>query len=126
MSDIGGKYALRSLEAAVKDLKAGVIDAIVTAPINKKAMQMAGFQFPGHTEYLTRQADTHESLMLMVHESLRIGVVTGHIPLMDVANHITKAAVLSKINMLNDTLTINLGIEKPTIAIVGLNPPAGY
>ncbi|MBP7822079.1 MAG: 4-hydroxythreonine-4-phosphate dehydrogenase PdxA [Saprospiraceae bacterium] len=125
MSDIGGKYALRSLEAAVKDLKAGVIDAIVTAPINKKAMQMAGFQFPGHTEYLTRQADTDESLMLMVHESLRIGVVTGHIPLKDVASHITKAAVLSKINMLNETLKIDFGIEKPTIAVLGLNPHAG-
>lgn len=120
----GGGYAFQSLEYAVKELKFGLIDALVTAPINKHAMQMANFPFPGHTEYLTQEMDVKESLMLMVSKSLKVGLVTNHLPLRAVADTITKALILKKINILNETLVKDFGIERPTIAVLGLNPHA--
>ncbi|MEQ9231918.1 MAG: 4-hydroxythreonine-4-phosphate dehydrogenase PdxA, partial [Cyclobacteriaceae bacterium] len=81
----GGKYAILSLQAAVADLMEGKIDALVTAPINKDLMKGEGFDFPGHTEYLTQESGATESLMLLVHNDLRVGVVTGHIPVSEVA-----------------------------------------
>lgn len=123
-NEVGGKYALHSLEAAVADLKEGYIDALVTAPINKKAMEMIGFEFTGHTEYLTKAFGNAESLMLMVGDVMRIGLVTNHLPLKSVAAAITKEKVSKKIQLLNDTLKIDFGIERPTIAVLGLNPHA--
>jgi 4-phospho-D-threonate 3-dehydrogenase / 4-phospho-D-erythronate 3-dehydrogenase len=125
ISEQGGSYALKALENAVAALKGGEIDALVTAPIHKKAMQMAGFPFPGHTEYIAQEAGYQESLMLLVSEGLRVGLVTNHTPLSKVAENITREKVLEKIVILNDTLKIDFFIEKPTIAVLGLNPHAG-
>ncbi len=124
-SDISGKYAFKSLEAAVKDLKAGQIDGLVTAPINKEAMNMAGFPFPGHTEYLAQELSNGESLMLMVSEDLRIGIATNHTQLKLVSSKITKEFVARKIRVFEESLRIDFGIGRPTIAVLGLNPHAG-
>lgn len=121
----GGKFAYVSLERAVKELKAGDIDALVTAPINKKAMNLAKFPHAGHTEYLTKEAGVKDSLMLMVNDNLRVGLVTNHLPLKDVAKAITKESVKNKIRLMNKTLKMDFGIEKPVIAVLGLNPHAG-
>ena len=96
----GGKYALLSLEAAMADLKAGKIDALVTAPINKDCVKEAGFQFAGHTEYLASETQAEDVLMFMVADDLRVGVVTGHVPLKDVAALITPEAVEKKLRMM--------------------------
>lgn len=124
-SEAGGQYAIKSLAAATQELKEGHIDALVTAPIHKKGMQEAGFQFAGHTEYLTQELGSSESLMLMVNEDLRVGVVTNHLPLKDVAAAITREKIIRKLKILNKTLKRDFGIERPAIAILGLNPHAG-
>lgn len=121
----GGQYAIKSLEAATKDLKSGIIDALVTAPINKKSMQLAGFEYPGHTEYLTAQSEVAESLMLMISDNLRIGLVTNHLPVSQVAQSITTELVIKKLVILTKTLIQDFGIDKPKIALLGLNPHAG-
>lgn len=125
VTDVGGAFAFKSLEAAVKDLKSGGIDALVTAPIHKKAMEMAGFPFPGHTEYITQEMGGKESLMFLVSGGMKVGLVTNHIPIKDVASKITKEKILEKIHILQETLHIDFAIEKPTIAVLGLNPHAG-
>jgi 4-hydroxythreonine-4-phosphate dehydrogenase len=121
----GGKYATFSLEQATQDLVAGHLDALVTAPINKKAMQLSGFEYPGHTEYLTSKTQAKENLMLMVNEDLRIGLVTNHLPVSQVASTITTELVLKKIELMNNSLKMDFGIDKPAIAVLGLNPHAG-
>ncbi len=124
-NDVGGKCAFIALERAVKDLKSGEINALVTAPINKKAMQMAGFPFIGHTEYITSEFKAKDSLMLMVSDSLRVGVVTNHLPIREVAAAITKEKVLRKILIMAETLRIDFDVARPTLAVLGLNPHAG-
>ena len=121
----GGKYAVASLEAAMSDLKAGKIDVLVTAPINKDCVKEAGFKFAGHTEYLAAQTGSKEVLMLMVAGDLRVGVVTGHVPLKDVASLITSEAVEEKLRMMLTSLKQDFLIVKPRIAVLGLNPHAG-
>jgi 4-hydroxythreonine-4-phosphate dehydrogenase len=121
----GGKYAQISLEAAVKDLKHGLIDALVTAPIHKKSMQLAGFQHVGHTEYLAQEFNAPEHLMLMASDALKVGVVTGHIALKEVPATLTKELILKKLDILNESLKVDFGFERPTIAVLGLNPHAG-
>lgn len=120
-----GSAAFKAIEAATKDLKAGVIDAVVTAPINKQNIQSEEFKFAGHTEYFTDVLEAKESLMLLCSEKLRVAVVTGHIPLKDVSNVITKERVESKLNILIQSLKKDFGITKPKVAILGLNPHAG-
>ena len=124
LSDSSGKYAKISLEQAVIDLKNGYFDALVTAPINKKAMHLANFKFVGHTEYLTNEFGISESLMLMVNDGLRIGLVTNHLAIRDVPAALTKELVKTKLQLLHDTLKIDFNIERPTIALLGLNPHA--
>lgn len=121
-TETGGKYAYISLEAAVNDLKNGLVHALVTAPISKQAMHMADFPFSGHTEYLTRELNGEESLMLMVNDKLRVGLATNHLPLREVPDVITKDLVLKKLQIFNESLKIDFGIERPTIAVLGLNP----
>ena len=121
----GGRFAMNSLELAVNDLKEKKIDALVTAPINKHAMQLGGFQYPGHTEFITETLGQEESLMLMVCDDLRIGVVTNHLPLSEVVPAITKEKIQKKLSILNSSLKKDFGIERPTIAVLGLNPHAG-
>jgi len=125
LTDQSGKYAQKSLEVAVQELKAGLIDAIVTAPINKKAMQLAGFPFPGHTEFLTEHLGNGHSVMLLTSDVMRVGLVTNHLPVSQVAAAITKELIFKKLSILNNALKIDFGIEKPTIAVLGLNPHAG-
>lgn len=121
----GGKYAILSLEAAANDLRHGLIDALVTAPINKEAMQLANFPFPGHTEYIMNKLEAKESLMFMVHDDLKIGLVTNHLPIGDVRNTITKGLIINKIRLIHDSMKIDFGVDRPTIAVLGLNPHAG-
>lgn len=121
----GGKYALLSLEKATADLLNGDLDALVTAPINKHNIQSADFHFPGHTEYLQEKSGSKEVLMFLISENLRVGVVTGHIPVADVAKSITTEKIISKIRLINDSLKKDFWIEKPKIAVLGLNPHAG-
>jgi 4-hydroxythreonine-4-phosphate dehydrogenase len=121
----GGQYALKSLEAATADLVAGEIDVLVTAPINKDNIQSEEFNFPGHTEYLMAKDGAEDSLMFMVSDVARIGVVTGHIPLKEVAAKITTESILKKITLMNKSLMEDFGIVKPKLAVMGLNPHAG-
>lgn len=124
-NEIGGKYAFISLQRAAEDLKAGLIDALVTAPINKHNIQQEGFNFPGHTEYLQTFFESKNVLMFMVSEDLKVGVVTGHIPVKEVSAHITEDAILEKLRMMNDSLKKDFWVQKPKIAVLGLNPHAG-
>lgn len=120
-----GQYAVKSLRKAVEDLKAGIIQGIVTCPISKETVQSEDFNFPGHTEYITQECNAQESLMLMVSDHLRVGVVTGHIPLKEVSNALTKEKLEIKIQILLDTLKKDFAIKKPRVAVMGLNPHAG-
>lgn len=124
-TEAGGKMAFRSIEAAVKDLKAGVIDALVTAPINKKNIQSEQFKFPGHTEYLAEQFGVKDYLMLMVTEDLKVGTVTGHVPLSEVSSQLTSHKIIEKVRVMHRSLIRDFGIRKPKIAVLGLNPHAG-
>lgn len=121
----GGKYALISLERAMTDLLAGDIDALVTAPINKHNIQSDEFQFAGHTEYIQAKTESADSLMFLVSEDIRVGVVTGHIPVKEIPEKITKEKILSKLRLMNDSLKKDFWIQKPKIAVLGLNPHAG-
>lgn len=120
-----GKYALMSLEAAMKDVKAEKIAALTTAPFNKHAVKEAGFPFAGHTEYLAHESGEKEALMLMVAEKLRVGVVTGHLPLKEVPALITPERVAQKLNVMMRSLREDFLIVKPRVAVLGLNPHAG-
>ncbi len=124
IAEAGGKYAYQSLEAATNDLRHGLIDALVTAPISKEAMKLADFPFPGHTEYLTKRLETTESLMFMVHDDLKVGVVTNHLPVKDIKTKLSKSLILKKIRLMEQSLKMDFGIERPTIAVLGLNPHA--
>ncbi|MGA1581711.1 MAG: 4-hydroxythreonine-4-phosphate dehydrogenase PdxA [Saprospiraceae bacterium] len=125
MTNTSGKYAALSLDAAVHDLKSGLIDGLVTAPINKHAMALSEFEFAGHTEFITEVAEVETSLMLMVHDILKVGLVSNHLPLREVSDVITKDLILEKIKVLHETLKVDFSIERPTIAVLGLNPHAG-
>lgn len=119
-------YAIKSLESAALDLASGKVDVLVTAPIDKNSMQQAGFAYPGHTEFLQQMAGSDsEVLMLLIGQDLRVGTVTGHIPLKDVAASITTDRIISKAKLLNQSLMRDLAVPNPRIAILGLNPHAG-
>jgi 4-hydroxythreonine-4-phosphate dehydrogenase len=120
-----GKGAFESLNRAVQDLKEGEIDALVTLPIDKSTIQSNEFQFPGHTEYLAQQFGMENSLMFMIHDRLKVAVVTGHIPLEKVAKAITVELILKKLRIMNMSLKLDFNVEKPKIAVLGLNPHAG-
>lgn len=124
-NEIGGKYAFLSLERAMEDLNSGKIDALVTAPINKLNIQQEGFEFPGHTEYLQMKTGASDVLMFMISEELRVGVVTGHIPVSEVAKSISEEAIIQKLKLMNASLKSDFWIQKPKIAVLGLNPHAG-
>lgn len=124
-NETGGKYALLSLQKATEALIKGEIDALVTAPINKHNIQSDTFQFPGHTEYLQEQSNSADVLMFMISEDIRVGVVTGHIPVKDIATSITKEKIVKKLLLMNESLKKDFWIEKPKIAVLGLNPHAG-
>lgn len=124
-NNTGGKYARIALERATADLKGGKIDAITTAPLSKELVQGETFKFPGHTEYLTEQAGAKDSLMFLVHQDLRVGVATGHIPLKDVSATLSQEKITSKLKIMIQSLQGDFGIKKPRIAVLGVNPHAG-
>ena len=119
------KAAIKSLEMAVKDLKEGQVDVLVTAPINKRAMNEEGFCNTGHTEFLQREFGADDVTMIMVSEQIKIGVVTGHIPLRDVPKSLTKDSILVKLRIMKDSLLRDFGVTDPKIAVLGLNPHCG-
>lgn len=125
LDETGGKYALLSLQAAVEALKNGQIHGLVTAPIHKKNIQSAEFNYSGHTPYLKDMFGANDILMFMVAENMRIGLLTEHVTVADVAKHITKEAIISKLRIMNSSLQKDFGIDKPRIAVLGLNPHAG-
>ncbi len=120
-----GQFAHVALDRAVNDLKAGHIDVLVTAPINKHTMDEHSFPFGGHTEYLTDAFGAKESLMMMVSGDLKIAVATNHIPVAEIKEKFTKELLLRKINLFYHSLKKDFGKEKPMIAILGMNPHAG-
>jgi len=124
-TEIAGEASVMALDRALDDLKSGQIDALVTAPINKENIQSRDFKFPGHTDYLKHKAGVNEVLMLMVGENLKVGVVTAHVPLKDVAAMLNEEKILENIRILNKCLLVDFNIRKPKIAVLGLNPHAG-
>jgi len=125
LNDIGGKYAVKSLLAAANALKEGHIQGLVTAPIHKKNVQSAEFNFTGHTPFLKEIAKATDVLMLLYADNLRVALATEHIPVKSIAQNIGKDAILSKLNLLHQCLRRDFGIDKPKIAVLGLNPHAG-
>lgn len=123
-NEIGGEYAIKSLKAAVAALKESKIDTLVTAPINKSNIQSEGFNFPGHTDYLAQELQG-DSLMLLISESLRVGLLTDHVAVKDVVKNITRERIDNKINTIHQTLIEDFAIEKPKIAVLGINPHTG-
>jgi len=119
------KAAISSLEAAIRDLKEGDIDVLVTGPINKKAMVAEGFGFPGHTEYIQNAFGVKDAVMFMVSSRLKLAVVTGHIPLKEVAANITEEKILSKLRLMDKSLKQDFCISHPKIAVLSLNPHSG-
>ena len=125
LTDVGGSYAIKSLVTAAEALRDKKIQGLVTAPIHKKNTQSSTFNFTGHTPYLKHVFNASDVLMLMVSENFRVGLVTEHVPVRDIAKYITREAILSKLNILRDSLVKDFGIDKPRIAVLGLNPHAG-
>ena len=119
------RHAITSLKKSVEDINAGLIDAIVTGPIDKNAVHGPEFPFHGHTEYLTQIFKATESLMMMVSDEIRVGLVTEHVPLKDIQKLITKERVELKIRLMEYSLKKDFEISKPRIAVLGLNPHAG-
>ena len=119
------KAAIKSLETAVNDIKAGYIDVLVTAPINKRAMSAEGFGHTGHTEYLQEAFGVKDVAMIMVSDRLKIGVATGHIPLKEVPRALTRECILKKLVLMKESLERDFGYANPKIAVLGLNPHCG-
>lgn len=125
LSQLGGEYARRSLLTAVGALKEGYIHALVTGPIHKKNIQGADFNYTGHTPYLKEAFEKEDVVMLMVAENMKVGLVTEHVPLSEVAKYITKEAIVSKLKIMQQSLIKDFGVDKPKIAVLALNPHAG-
>ncbi len=120
-----GEIAVTAIKEATLACLNNQTDAIITAPISKEAVNKAGFHHPGHTEYLAELCETDEFVMLLVHEGLRVGLVTIHIPIQDVKEQISEEAIRDRISIIHRGLIIDFGLEHPEIAILGLNPHAG-
>ena len=123
-SKVSGEYAAKSLEHSVDQLKKNKIDVLLTAPINKETIQSEKFCFPGHTEFLEEKLDG-KSLMILMTNELRIGLITGHIPIAKVAETISPELIKEKVEIMHQSLRQDFGINKPKIAVLGLNPHCG-
>ena len=119
------KSAMKALECAVEDIKQGLIDVLVTAPINKRAMTAEGFGYTGHTEYLENAFGVKDVAMFMVSDSLKVGVVTGHIPVKGIPASITQEKIISKLRLMSDSLKRDFAVNSPRIAVLSLNPHSG-
>ena len=122
--DVIGKYAIKSLVAATNALKENSIDVLVTAPINKSNIQSEDFTFPGHTDYLEKELEGN-ALMLMISENLKVGLLTDHVPVNEIAKHLSEKLIFQKIETVKKSLIQDFGINNPKIAILSLNPHAG-
>ena len=120
-----GRMALAALDNAIADLKANKIDALVTAPLNKNNINSEALKFVGHTEYLTQSFGSDSSMMFLVSEDMRVGLVSGHVALREVVNNVTPERIREKLNIMIKSLETDFGINKPKIAVLGLNPHAG-
>ena len=125
LTDIGGKYAVLSLQTAVAALKQKQIDGLITAPIHKKNIQSPEFSFTGHTPYLKTVFGVNDVVMMLCAGNFRVALVTEHVPVAEIAKNITKEKILSKLNIVHQSLQKDFGIDKPRIAVLGLNPHAG-
>ena len=125
LNETGGKYAVLSLTIAAKALKEGLIHGLVTAPLHKKNVQHDSFPHTGHTPFLKAFFEAKDVLMLMVADNMRVGLLTEHVPVNEVANHISKEKIIQKLDLLQKSLQKDFGINKPRIAVLGLNPHAG-
>ena len=119
-----GEYAIKSFVAATEALKEGIVDVLVTAPINKYNIQSEDFKFPGHTDYLGQELEG-DALMMMVQDNLRVGLLTDHVPLNEVASHLTEELIVKKIKTVQKSLIQDFSIAKPKIAVLGVNPHCG-
>lgn len=119
-----GKYAIKSFIAATQALKEGKIDTLVTAPINKYNIQSEEFKFPGHTDYLNQELEG-DALMFMIQDNLKVGLLTDHIPVNEVAKHLNEKLIIQKIETIKKSLIQDFGLNKPKIAVLALNPHAG-
>ncbi len=125
LNETGGRYAAISLQSAVAALKQKQIDGLVTAPIHKKNIQSAEFSFTGHTPYLQHIFEAKEVVMMLCAGNFRVALLTEHIPVSEIARHVTKEKIISKLSVLHQSLQKDFGIDKPRIAVLGLNPHAG-
>lgn len=125
LNETGGKYAVRSLLAATNALKQNEIDGLITAPIHKKNVQSSEFNFTGHTPFLKKIFDASDVVMILFANEFRVALVTEHVPVNEVASNISREIILRKLNILNESLKKDFGIDKPKIAVLGLNPHAG-
>lgn len=123
---IGGEAAYAALERAAADMEAGSIDVLLTAPINKHAIQSDKFDFPGHTEYLERRlGNGQKALMILLNDTLRVALVSGHVPVSKVSSVVTKETILEKLQIFEQSLRQDFCVVKPRIAVLALNPHAG-
>jgi 4-hydroxythreonine-4-phosphate dehydrogenase len=125
LNDTGGNYAVKSLTIAAQALKEGKIDGLVTAPIHKKNTQQEQFNFTGHTPYLKNLFGAADVAMFMIAENIKVALLTEHVAVKEIAQHITRENILSKLQIINSSLKKDFGITKPKIAVLGLNPHAG-
>jgi 4-hydroxythreonine-4-phosphate dehydrogenase len=125
LNEVGGKYAVLSLQTAVAALKQKQIDGLVTAPIHKKNIQSPEFNFTGHTPYLKNIFGVNDVAMMLCAGNFRVALLTEHIPVHEIASQITKEKILSKLQVIHHSLQMDFGIDKPRIAVLGLNPHAG-
>jgi 4-hydroxythreonine-4-phosphate dehydrogenase len=125
LNETGGKYAIISLRAAAQALKDGQIQGLVTAPIHKKNVQSDDFRYSGHTPFLRDFFGANDVAMLMTAPNMRVGLVTEHVPVAELGKHITKEAIISKLKIIHNSLQKDFGIDKPKIAVLGMNPHSG-
>lgn len=125
LNETGGLYAVKSLTAAVYALKENQINVLVTAPIHKKNVQSETFNYTGHTPYLKDIFQASDVVMFMVASNIRVALLTEHVPVSQLAAHISKEAIVSKLKLINESLKKDFSVERPKIAVLGLNPHAG-
>ena len=125
-SQEAGAAALKALDRAMTDYRSELYDVLVTAPINKATIQSPGFHFPGHTEYIeTSVGEGQKALMILMNETLRVALVTTHLPIKDIAKAITKEGIIEKATIFHKALKRDFRISSPRIAVLSLNPHAG-
>lgn len=120
-----GTIAMQSIEHCIDLCQRGIAHAMVTAPISKEAVNLAGYDIPGHTEFLAQECGVDEVLMMLVSDNLRVALVTAHVPVRDVSSSITENLILRKAQLLYHSLKYDFGLTSPKIAVLGLNPHAG-